>query len=79
MIHTSWRSESSNVSLVILDKLLFGCRSRNLLEKWIKQYQFGHIRQVEICRKKLIVDGADKVESLLNTDNMSSNMLSCLK
>ena len=48
---TSWRSESSNMSLVILDKLLFGCRSRNLLEKWIKQYQFGNIRQVEICRK----------------------------
>ena len=42
-------------------------------------YQFSHIRQVEICRKKLIVDGDDKVESLLNTDNMSSNMLSCLK
>ena len=23
MIHTSWRSESSNVSLVVLDKLIF--------------------------------------------------------
>ena len=67
------------MSLVILDKLLFGCRSRNLLEKWIKQYQFGHIRQIEICRKKLVEDGADKVESLLITDNTTSNVLSFLK
>ena len=26
-IHTSWRSESSNVSLVVLDKLLFEFQS----------------------------------------------------
>ena len=28
---------------------------------------------------KLIIDSAEKVESLLNTDNMISNMLSFLK
>ena len=72
MAVTSWRSESSNMSLVILDKLLFRCRSCSLLEKLMKQYQFSHIRQVEICRKKFIVDGDDKIESLLDTDNMSS-------
>ena len=36
----------------------------------------GRIRQVEICGKKSIIDGADKVESLLITDAMSSNVLS---
>ena len=51
---TSWRSESSNISLVVLDKLKF-------------------------VKKKSIIDGADKVENLLNTDNMSSNMLSFSK
>ena len=51
MIHTSWRSESSNVSLVILDKLIF-------------------------VKKKSIIDGAVKVESLLITDNMSSKVVS---
>ena len=36
----------------------------------------GRIRQVEICKKKkTIIDGADKVESLLITDAMSSNVL----
>ena len=54
MIHTSWRSESSNISLVVLDKLKF-------------------------VKKKLIIDGANKVESLLITDSMSSNMLSFQK
>ena len=52
-IHTSWRSESSNVSLVLLDKLIFV--------------------------KKSIIDGAVKVESLLITDAMSSNVLSFSK
>ena len=42
----------------------------------MKQYKLGCIKKVEICKKKLITDGANKVESLLNTDNMSSNMLS---
>ena len=51
---TSWRSESSNVSLVILEKLIF-------------------------VKKKSIIDGAVKVESLLNTDNMSSKVVSFLK
>ena len=50
MIHTSWRSESSNISLVVLDKLNF-------------------------VKKKLIIDGAKKVDGLLITDNMSSKML----
>ena len=50
MIHTSWRSESSNISLVVLDKLNF-------------------------VKKKLIIDGAKKVDGLLITDNMSSQML----
>ena len=54
MIHTSWRSESSNISLVVLDKLNF-------------------------VKKKLIIDGAKKVDGLLITDNMSSEMLSFLK
>ena len=54
MIHTSWRNESSNVSLVVLDKLIF-------------------------VKKKLIIDGALKVESLLITDNMSSKVLSFFK
>ena len=39
----------------------------------------GRIRQVEICGKKSIIDGADKVESLLITDAMSSNVLSFSK
>ena len=40
----------------------------------------GRIRQVEICKKKkTIIDGADKVESLLITDAMSSNVLSFSK
>ena len=39
----------------------------------------GRVRQVEICKKKSIIDGADKVESLLITDNMSSKLLSFLK
>ena len=43
---TSWWSESSNVSLVVLDKLLFS--HINLLEKWIKQCKLGRIRQVAI-------------------------------
>ena len=54
MIHTSWRSESSNISLVVLDKLKF-------------------------VEKKLIIDGAIKVESLLITDNMRSKVVSFLK
>ena len=29
---SSWRSESSNLALVVLDKLLFGIPPRNLLE-----------------------------------------------
>ena len=49
------------------------------MEKWIKQCKLGHIRQVDICKKKSIIDGAVKVESLLITDNMSSEMLSFLK
>ena len=51
MIHTSWRSESSNISLVVLDKLNF------------------------VKKKKLIIDGAKKVDGLLITDNMNSKML----
>ena len=47
----SWRSESSNISLVILYKLTF-------------------------VKKKSITYGANEVESLLDTDNRSSNMLS---
>ena len=43
---TSRWSESSNVSLVVLDKLLFS--HINLLEKWIKQCKLGRIRQVAI-------------------------------
>ena len=40
----------------------------------------GRMRQVEICKKKMsIIDGADKVENLLITDAMSSNVLSFLK
>ena len=42
----------------------------------------GRIRQVEICKKKkkeLVIYGADKVENLLNTENMESNMLSFSK
>ena len=39
----------------------------------------GRIRQVEICKKKSIIDGADKVEIFLNIDNMSSNVLSFSK
>ena len=54
MIHTSWRNESSNVSLVVLDKLIF-------------------------VKKKLIIDGTVKVESLLITDNMSSKVVSFFK
>ena len=54
MIHTSWRSESSNVSLVVLDKLIF-------------------------VKKKLIINGAVKVESLLITDNINSKGSSRLK
>ena len=54
MIHTSWRSESSNVSLVVLDKLIF-------------------------VKKKSIIGGAVKVESLLITDNMSSKVVSFFK
>ena len=54
MIHTSWRNESSNVSLVVLDKLIF-------------------------VKKKLIIDGSVKVESLLITDNMSSKVVSFFK
>ena len=54
MIQTSWRSESSNVSLVVLDKLIF-------------------------VKKKLIIDGTVKVESLLITDNMSSKVVSFFK
>ena len=42
----SWRSESSNVSSVVLDKLLF--THINLLEKCIKQCKLGRIRQVAI-------------------------------
>ena len=47
MIHTSWRRESSNVSLVELDKLPFEYefQSHYLLEKWIKQCKQGRIRQ----------------------------------
>ena len=30
---SSWRSESSNISLVVLDKLLFGFHFPDLLEK----------------------------------------------
>ena len=37
---------TSNISLVVLDKLLFGFQSPNLLQKWIKQYKFGRIRQI---------------------------------
>ena len=44
MIHTSCKSESSNISLVILDKLLFGFQSPKL----IKQYKLGHIGPVTI-------------------------------
>ena len=52
----------------------------HLLEKWIKQYMLGCITQVEICKKKKsIIDGADKVEILLITDAISSNVLSFLK
>ena len=54
MIHTSWRNESSNVSLVVLDKLIF-------------------------VKKKLIIDGTVKVESLFITDNMSSKVVSFFK
>ena len=50
MIHTSWKSESSNISLVVLDNLNF-------------------------VKKKLIKGGANKVDSLLITDNMSSKRL----
>ena len=68
---SSWRSESSNLSLVVLDKLIWkkfqrkvlteipysywilGCdldfSYSNFLEKWIKKYKLGHIRQVAIC------------------------------
>ena len=49
---------------------------RHLLEKLIKQYKLGRIRQVEFVKKRLITDGANKNESLLNTDNMSSSRLS---
>ena len=52
---------------------------RIFLEKWIKQCKLGHIRQVDICKKKLIIDGAVKVESLLITDNMNSKVVSFFK
>ena len=39
----------------------------------------GRVRQVEICKNRSIIDGADKVESLLIKDNMSSKLLSFLK
>ena len=39
----------------------------------------GRIRQVKICKKESIIDGADKVEIFLNIDNMSSNVLSFSK
>ena len=39
----------------------------------------GRIRQVEMCKKKLIIDGTVKVESLLITDNMSSKVVSFFK
>ena len=45
----------------------------------MNQAVYARIRQIEICKKKLIIDGADKVEGLSNTDNMSSNVLSFLK
>ena len=40
---TSCRSESRNIGLVVLDKMLFGFHfyPYNLLEKWIKQYKLG--------------------------------------
>ena len=41
----------------------------------MKQCKLGHIRQVDICKKKSIIDGAVKVESLLITDNMSSKVV----
>ena len=47
-IVTSWRTESSNISLVILDKLLYWFPPGNLLEKWIKKYRLGHIRHIAI-------------------------------
>ena len=51
------------------------------MEKWTKQYKLGRNKQVEISKKKqkTIIDGTDKVESLLNTDNMSSNMFPFFK
>ena len=49
------------------------------MEKWTKQYKLGRNKQVEISKKKTIIDGTDKVESLLNTDNMSSNILPFFK
>ena len=39
----------------------------------------GHIRQVEIWKEKSIIDGADKVESLIISDAMSSNVISLSK
>ena len=39
----------------------------------------GRVRQVKICKKKSIIDGADKVESLFITYNMSRRLLSSLK
>ena len=51
---TSCRSESSNVSLVVSDKLIF-------------------------VKKKSIIDGAVKVESLLITDNINSKVVSFFK
>ena len=46
----------------------------DLLEKGIKQCKLGHIRQVDICKKKSIIDGPVKVESLLITGNMNSKV-----
>ena len=36
-------------------------------------------KELSHCVKKWIIDGADKVESFWNTDNVSRNVLSLLK
>ena len=52
LVETSLRSEPRNISLVILDKLLFGFTTTKVLEESMKQCKLGCIRKVAICTLK---------------------------
>ena len=62
---SSWRSESSNTSLVILYQLIKNqelADDTHLLEKWFKQCKLGHIRQVAILLSKPLFLKVYKIE-----------------